>query len=60
MVGRFGVEAIVGGRTVFPINVSTVDNRRESFARSGNLAARDFSPIQPLADDCLLAFRGAP
>ena len=47
MVGRFGVEAIVGGRTVFPINVSTVDNRRESFARSGNLAARDFPPSGP-------------
>ena len=47
-------------RTIFPINVSAVDNRGQSFARPEYLAARDFSPIRPLADDCLLAFRGAP
>ena len=47
-------------RAILYINVSAVDNRGQSFARPEYLAARDFSPIRPLADDCLLAFRAAP
>ena len=43
-------------RIILYINVSTVDNRGESFARPEYLAARDFAPIEPLDDGCLLQF----
>jgi len=44
-------------RVVLYLNVSTVDNRGESFARPDFYAARDFAPLVPAARDCLLAFR---
>lgn len=43
-------------RIILYINVSAVDNRGESFARPEYLAARDFEPIEPLDDGCLLQF----
>jgi len=42
-------------RVILYLNVCTVDNRGETFARPEWLAARDFNPIQPLDEDCLLA-----
>ena len=41
-------------RLLLYINVSPVDNRGETFAREEFQAARDFSPLEPLAADCLL------
>ena len=46
-------------RLLLYINVSTVDNRGESFARPEYYAARDFSPLLPLGPDCLLSDREA-
>ena len=40
-------------RVILYLNVCTIDNRGMSFARPEYLAARDFSAIQPLADDCV-------
>ena len=47
-------------RIILYLNVSAVDNRGESFERPEYYAARDFSPIQALDEDCLLAFRDGP
>ena len=44
-------------RAILYINVTTTDNRGETFARSEYYAARDFSPLQPLDDDCLMKWR---
>ena len=46
-------------RVILYLNVCTVDNRGETFARPEYLAARDFSPIVPLDEDCLHRFRKA-
>jgi len=42
-------------RVILYLNVCAVDNQGASFARPEYLAARDFSPIQPLADDCIIS-----
>ncbi len=44
-------------RLLLYINVSTVDNRGETFARAEYHAARDFTPLEALSEDCLLAYR---
>ena len=44
-------------RLLLYINVSAVDNRGETFECPEYYAARDFSAIEPLGEDCLLAFR---
>lgn len=44
-------------RVILYLNVCTVDNRGTTFARPEYLAARDFAPIEPLGEDCLLRFR---
>lgn len=43
-------------RLLLYINVSAVDNRGETFERPEYYAARDFSPIEPLGEDCLLRY----
>ena len=43
-------------RLVLYVNVCPVDNRGESYERPEYYAARDFSPVQPAAADCLLQF----
>ncbi|MEM7326395.1 MAG: phytanoyl-CoA dioxygenase family protein [Actinomycetota bacterium] len=43
-------------RLLLYINVCPVDNQGRSFERPEYYAARDFSPIQPLAADCLSRF----
>lgn len=43
-------------RVILYLNVCTVDNRGETFARPEYLAARDFSPIEPLGEDCLTRY----
>ena len=40
-------------RVILYLNVCTTDNQGTSFARPEYLAARDFSAIEPLAQDCL-------
>ena len=40
-------------RVILYLNVCATDNRGTSFTRPEYLAARDFSPIIPLAPDCL-------
>ncbi|MDP6707181.1 MAG: phytanoyl-CoA dioxygenase family protein [Alphaproteobacteria bacterium] len=42
-------------RLLLYINVSTIDNRGETFARPEYHAARDFTPLEALPDDCLLS-----
>lgn len=46
-------------RLLLYINVCPVDNRGESFERPEYYSARDFSPIEPLAADCLRQFVAA-
>jgi len=43
-------------RVILYLNVCSTDNRGESYARPGYLAARDFTAIQPLGADCLIRF----
>lgn len=43
-------------RLLLYLNVSAVDNRGESFERPEYYAARDFSPLRPLGEDCLITF----
>ncbi len=43
-------------RVLLYLNVSTTDNRGETFERPPHLAARDFSPLEPLGEDCLLNY----
>ena len=40
-------------RVILYLNVCTTDNQGTAFARPEYLAARDFSPLQPFAEDCL-------
>ncbi len=40
-------------RVILYLNVCAVDNQGTSFKRPAYLAARDFSPIEPLGEDCL-------
>lgn len=42
-------------RVILYLNVCAIDNQGTTFARPEYLAARDFSPVKPLADDCLTA-----
>ncbi|SLN73053.1 phytanoyl-CoA dioxygenase family protein [Oceanibacterium hippocampi] len=44
-------------RVILYLNVCSVDNCGRSFKRPEYLAARDFSPILPLGEDCLLRYR---
>ena len=39
------------------VNVSATDNRGESFVRPEYYAARDFSPLLPLSDGCILKYQ---
>ena len=43
-------------RLLLYVNVSTVDNRGESFVRPEYYAARDFAPLTALKSDCLLKY----
>ena len=43
------------GRTIVYISVVHVANHIRRFKRPEWIAHRDFTPIEPLADDCLLA-----
>ena len=43
-------------RVILYFNVSTVDNRGETFVRPPHLAARDFAPLEALDGDCLTRF----
>lgn len=43
-------------RLLLYINVCPIDNRGESYERPEYYAARDFSPIESLPDDCLAHF----
>ena len=40
-------------RVILYLNVCAIDNQGTTFARPEYLAARDFSPIMPLGEDCL-------
>lgn len=46
-------------RVILYLNVCTVDNRGTTFKRPEYLAARDFSPLRPLGEDCLSRFAAA-
>jgi ectoine hydroxylase len=41
------------GRTIVYLSLCHVDNHIRRFQRPEWVAHRDFTPIQPLADDCL-------
>ena len=41
-------------RRIFYLNVAAVDNPPTKFQRAEHLCTRDWSPIEPLGDDCLL------
>tara|TARA_R110002167_G_scaffold46145_1_gene137992 strand:+ start:924 stop:1715 length:792 start_codon:yes stop_codon:yes gene_type:complete len=43
------------GRTIVYVSANRVDNAIRRFKRPAHIAHRDFTPIVPLADDCLLA-----
>ncbi len=43
------------GRTIVYISANRVDNAIQRYQRAEWIAHRDFTPITPLADDCLLA-----
>ena len=44
-------------RRLLYVNVSATDNRGESFLRLEYYAARDFSPLLPLSDGCILKYK---
>ena len=44
-------------RLLLYVNVSATDNRGESFVRPEYYAARDFAPLLPLSDDCILNYQ---
>ena len=44
-------------RLLLYVPVSATDNRGESFVRPEYYAARDFSPLLPLSDDCILKYQ---
>jgi ectoine hydroxylase len=41
------------GRTIVYLSLCHVDNHIRKFQREPWIAHRDFTPIEPLADDCL-------
>lgn len=43
------------GRTIVYVTANRVDNAIRRFKRPAYIAQRDFTPIAPLADDCLLS-----
>ena len=43
-------------RVILYLNVSSVDNRGETYERPEYYAARDFSPLEAASKDCLRAF----
>ncbi len=43
------------GRRIFSLIVNPVDNAQKRFARPDYMHHRDFSPLMPLEDNCLLA-----
>ncbi len=47
-------------RTIVYINANSVENRITKPVRAAHHANRDFTPLVPLADDCLAALAGAP
>lgn len=47
-------------RVILYLNVSTVDNRGETYERPECYAARDFSPVVAAGDDCLREFVHTP
>lgn len=48
------------GRTIVYLSLCHVDNHIRQFKRAAWIAHRDFAPIEPLADDCLLEIVAAP
>ena len=46
------------GRTIVYISACHVDNHIRQFKRPEWIAHRDFTPIEPLADDCLMEMAG--
>ena len=47
------------GRTIVYLSLCHVDNHIRQFKRSEWIAHRDFTPIEPLADDCLASLASA-
>ena len=45
-------------RVILYLNVSTVDNRGETYERPEYYAARDFSPVLAAGENCLRDFAG--
>ena len=48
------------GRTIVYLSLCHVDNHIRAFNRREWIAHRDFTPIEPLADDCLMQLAGGP
>ncbi len=48
------------GRTIVYLSLCHVDNHIRAFNRSEWIAHRDFTPIEPLPDDCLTQLVGGP
>ncbi len=48
------------GRTIVYLSLCHVDNHIRAFNRSEWIAHRDFTPIEPLHDDCLMQLVGGP
>ena len=48
------------GRTIVYLSLCHVDNHIRAFNREEWIAHRDFTPIEPLADDCLMQLAGGP
>ena len=46
-------------RTIVYLSLCHVDNHIRQFKRPEWVAHRDFAPIEPLADDCLMEFVSA-
>ena len=46
------------GRSIVYVSVNRVDNAIRRFQRPEYIAHRDFTPVEPLADDCLLQNAG--
>ena len=46
-------------RVLLYLILSAIDNRGESFRRPAWRATRDFTPLEPLGEDCLLAMKDA-
>ena len=47
------------GRSIVYLSLCHVDNHIRRFKRAAWIAHRDFTPIEPLADDCLTELVGA-